>query len=809
MRSSFLVKPFFVALLVTLVLIAAKVVIGIDYLAEIEQQQLRQQFLGRTQAPVRFPKDIVLVEINEANTDASLRWPWDPSKVAVLIKTLREAKAKVIALSLPLVSMSRASYIQSLKDGLEQLNKAFPPLEKLDPNKLKSMNRRQKADYLKRRAKQETEEARVKDLRKKLEDLSKVDGYSELIKEIQATKNLVIGYYYYKTEDNIPGIEATYLKQKQQALQEQKHNKDKKTGKTKKDDRLVDLYHLDPPQFLVGATVEPAPEVAALREQGDLARHLRYHGFLNLTEDPDKALYQVPFFAKNERKIYPSFALATYIAAHADTPPRRLVASSGYTGLELNTKGSKKLLPLDRDGLYRLNYYGPVQSIPRSQRALASTIAETKGFTDGFFENKIVFVGINHPQKGLRIRTPYQRSFSEVELHAMIFANLLQGNPLLRGSAVVEIGILLIFGLLLGFLLSLFRYVLGFFATVGLGVALLFLDRFYLFPDNVWYQWSYTLLSLGLIYLSVSMVRRLTTDRERNLTIGRFRERMHQDDLAKILKDPKVLPTQGTWRPIAFLSAYAHPVGDNLSEEKNPARITEMFAHLVTPMGDAIRNARGLVTQISSHNCQGLFNAPLPLANCEEQAALAALQIQFAWNDFVHKYWVAEGLAEPNFGIGLDTGPAVVGNFGGEGNYTFTAVGKPVTHSEILQDLTHTYKCQVLLSENMQQKLQATGQFIVRELDWVQIRDEQPTVTLYELLGKAPASSPLPEAVEWYQQGLSYYRARNFQEAQRYFEELLQRRPHDGPAQVMLARCKQYTSYPPNFNWDGTWKLKA
>ncbi|MCK6509668.1 CHASE2 domain-containing protein [Myxococcota bacterium] len=807
MRSSFFVKPFFVALLVILLLIVAKFVIGTDYLADFEQQQLRQQFLGRTQTPVRFPKDIVLVEINEANTEASLRWPWDPGKVATLIKTLREAKAKVIALSLPLVSMSRASYIQSLKDALEQLNKAFPPLEKLDPNKTKGMNRRQKADFQKKRAKQEAEEERVKELRKKLEELTKTDGYGELIKEVQATKNLVIGYYYYKTEDNIPGVEATYLKQKQQILHEQKHNKDKK--KTKKDDRLVDLYRLDPPQFLLGATVEPATEVAALREQGDLARHLRYHGFLNLTENPDNPLYQVPFFAKNEQKIYPSFALATYIAAHPDSPPKRLVASSGYTGLEINVKGTKKLLPLDRDGLYRLNYYGPVQSIPRNQRALASTVTETKGFADGFFEGKIVFVGINHPQKGLRIQTPFPRSFSEVELHAMVLANLLQGNPLLQGSAMVEIAGLLIFGLLLGFLLSLFRYLLGFIATIGLSVTLIFLDRFYLFPDNVWYQWSYTILGLGLIYLSVSLVRRLTTDRDRSLTIGRFREHVHPDDLAKILKDPKSLPTQGTWRPIAFLSAYAHPVGDNLSEEKNAARISEMFAHLVTPMGEAIRNARGIVTQISSHNCQGLFNAPLPLGNYEEQAALAALQIQFAWNDFVHKYWIAEGLSEPNFGIGLDSGSAVIGNFGGESNYIFTAVGKPVTYSEILQDLTSTYKCQVLVSENMQQKLQATGQFVIRELDWVQISDAHPNMTLYELLGKAPASSPLPEAVEWYQQGLSYYRSRNFQEAQRYFEEILQRRPQDGPAQVMLARCKQYLSYPPNFNWDGTWKLKA
>ncbi|MCB9638722.1 MAG: CHASE2 domain-containing protein [Myxococcales bacterium] len=808
MRSSFLVKPFFVAILVTVLLIVAKFIVGSAYLDEYEQGQLRQQFRGRTQAPMRFPKDVVLVEINEANTEASLRWPWDPGKVAALIKTLREAKAKVIALAVPLVSMSRATYQKSLKTALVELNKNFPPLPKLDPAAIKSMNRRKRAAFLRKYEKMKAEDVKVQALRKKLDELTKKDGYEELIKEVKATKNLVIGYYYYPTEEKIPGIEAPYLKLKQQTIRERKLDKKGKKG-AKKDDGVVELYHLAPPVFVNGATVEPAVDAAALREQGDLAKHLRYHGFLNLTETPDKALYQVPLFAKNEGKVYPSLAVAAYIAANPNDPPQRLVGPNGYMGLEVKVGGGKKLLPLDRDGNYRINYYGPVQSIPREQRALASTIAVTKGFSDGFFDGKVAFIGLNHPQKGIRIQTPFKRSFSEVEIQAMLFANMVQGKPLVRGSAMVEIAGLLVMGLLLGFLLSLVRYVLGFFVTVGLSGVLIFLDRFYLFPDNAWYQWGYTIVGLFVIYIVVSLTRRFTSDRERNLMLGRFRERIHQDDLSKILKDPNLLPAKGSWRPVAFLSAYAHPIGETLTEEKNAARISEMFAHLVNPMGDAIRLSRGLVTQLSSHNCQGLFNAPLPLGNFEEQAAQASLQIRFAWDDFVHKYWQAEGLPEPHFGIGLDSGAAVIGNFGGEGNYTFTAVGKPVTYSEILQDLTHTYKSQILVSENIYEKLQASGQFVLRELDWVQFDEEHPNLTVYELLGKAPAASPLPEAVEWYQQGLSYYRSRNFQEAQRYFEELLQRRPDDGPAAVMLGRCKQFTSYPPNFNWDGTWKLKA
>jgi tetratricopeptide (TPR) repeat protein len=81
-------------------------------------------------------------------------------------------------------------------------------------------------------------------------------------------------------------------------------------------------------------------------------------------------------------------------------------------------------------------------------------------------------------------------------------------------------------------------------------------------------------------------------------------------------------------------------------------------------------------------------------------------------------------------------------------------------------------------------------------------------MTIYELLGATPISSPLHEAVDWYQHGLQFYRSRNFQEAIRYFQEILRVRPDDGPARVMLERSQHYVHYPPSFQWDGTWKAK-
>ena len=799
MRSSFLVKPFFVATLLTLLLVAAKVVVGTAYLDGIEESRLKEHFRARQERPLPFPKDILLVEIDGNSENATERWPWQPKQLADLLKNIREEKPKVIALEMTLVEQKADPGLQKAKSALELLNKSYPPLKMPTADEMKKLSRAKKREL----AEKLKEEEKVKDLRKNLEALSKEDGYATLLKEIAETKNLVLGYKYYQKETDILGIDMVYLKQKKEALEEWKREQKDTKKKEKKAKKPVELYRLGAPNFFGGASMEPALDVAALRENPDFAAKVKYHGFRNLPS-VDDTLLRLPLFVRYEDAIHPSLALATYIAMSGEQP-KRLVDARGYIGLEMGNA----TLPLDRKGYYSLNYYGPLQVIPRAQRVSGSDVAAKKNFIEGFMKDKIVLVGVTARDQSPRHPTPFQRAFSPLEIHAMTLANLLVKTPLQRGSFVIEMGILLIFGLLLGVFLSIFRYIGGFVITGVLIAVLIFLDSFYFFPANEWMHFSYTQLSLIVIFLGVSLIRRVTADRDRVQTKARFQDRVHADDLQKLLKSPKLLPAQGVWRPVAFLSAQAQPLGETLGEEKNAARVSEMFQHLVNPMGEAIRRSRGLVAQLTSHQCQALFNAPLDLANYNEQAAQAALQLQFAWSDFVVKYWMPEGLPVPHFGVGLDAGKAVVGNLGGEHNYLFTAVGRPVSNSELLQKLTHSYNAQILISEELYQQLEATGRFVMREIDRVQMSDDQPAITLYELLGTAPASSPLPEAVEWYKQALTLYRARNFRDAQGYFNEILQRRPEDGPAKMMLERCRQYTNYPPNFNWDGSWKYQG
>jgi adenylate cyclase len=248
-------------------------------------------------------------------------------------------------------------------------------------------------------------------------------------------------------------------------------------------------------------------------------------------------------------------------------------------------------------------------------------------------------------------------------------------------------------------------------------------------------------------------------------------------------------------------------LGESLSEEQQPKQIAKMLAHLINPLNEAICRNKGTIGHLDGHSFQGFFNAPFDLPNHAEQACQAALQMRSESEPFFHQ-WQIEELPLPSFSVGLDTGFAITGNFGWSERFHFSATGAPFERSQQLKQLNQQYGSQILLSQEMAAQVMESGKFIIREIDKVRFHDDQEPMTIYELLGATPISSPLHEAVDWYQHGLQFYRSRNFQEAIRYFQEILRVRPDDGPARVMLERSQHYVHYPPSFQWDGTWKAK-
>lgn len=162
---------------------------------------------------------------------------------------------------------------------------------------------------------------------------------------------------------------------------------------------------------------------------------------------------------------------------------------------------------------------------------------------------------------------------------------------------------------------------------------------------------------------------------------------------------PKPEPVAGAEQEIAVLFADLREF-TRVAERKFPYDVVFLLNRYFEAVGGAIARAGGIANQFTGDGVMALFGVGAsPDEGCRS-ALMAAGEIVRAVGDLSQS--LAEELSRPlRIGIGIHTGPVVVGRMGyGETTY-LTAVGDTVHVASRLQDLTKQYDCQLVISEEV------------------------------------------------------------------------------------------------------------
>jgi adenylate cyclase len=166
----------------------------------------------------------------------------------------------------------------------------------------------------------------------------------------------------------------------------------------------------------------------------------------------------------------------------------------------------------------------------------------------------------------------------------------------------------------------------------------------------------------------------------------------------------------------------------SLSEKLNAPDVVLMLNEFFTAVTTVILEAGGTLDKYIGDCVMALFGAPVPAEGDVDRGIAAAVNMQ---REVVHlnQSRMQRGLPEIRIGIGIHTGPAVVGNIGSEQRMQYTAIGDTVNVASRL--VNHAGPGQVIVSESVREVAAHGNRF--QYLSEVELKGRRQKLNIYSV----------------------------------------------------------------------------
>ncbi len=166
----------------------------------------------------------------------------------------------------------------------------------------------------------------------------------------------------------------------------------------------------------------------------------------------------------------------------------------------------------------------------------------------------------------------------------------------------------------------------------------------------------------------------------------------------------------------------------------------------------------------------------------------------------------ARGLPPISVGIGIHTGPMMVGMIGEELRMQGDAFSDNVNLTSRIEGLNKFYGTSMIISEDTLRQLPQPVTFHMRSLGKALVKGRTTPLGMYEVYeGLSPADQARKEATKPdFERALGLYARGLFAEAGQAFSRVLETDPNDRTARTYLELCAEHLDRPLPAGWDGT-----
>ena len=408
-----------------------------------------------------------------------------------------------------------------------------------------------------------------------------------------------------------------------------------------------------------------------------LQKAASHGGFLNTTMDADGVLRSTPLILGNDGMIYPSLSLAM---ARRHTKSLRFKVDTALAGASERITGiwlDRTLIPTDQYGRVLIPYSGKRGGVPYISASKVLNAEHPGTFPQ--LQNAAVLVGSSALGLSDLVSTPTGPTFPGVEVHATVLQRILSGDPFPRvpdwGNAATALSIASS-----GFILS---FLCPAFGALAITVFAVFFIGLFIAGD-VW-LWTSAQLALSPVMPLLTVIAIISM----NVLLGYFAEARQKRQVRKafssymapalvdqLVGNPDGLRLTGESREMSFL--FSDIAGfTTFTESASPELLVSVLNEYLEAMCHAVMEHGGTIDKIVGDAVVGIFNAPLDQPDHAERAVKCALAMDRISSDFIAKM-ASRGMAFGVTRIGVNTGYAIVGNFGGSERFDYTAHGDAI-----------------------------------------------------------------------------------------------------------------------------------
>jgi predicted ATPase/GAF domain-containing protein len=281
-----------------------------------------------------------------------------------------------------------------------------------------------------------------------------------------------------------------------------------------------------------------------------------------------------------------------------------------------------------------------------------------------------------------------------------------------------------------------------------------------------------------------------------------------------------LLKAQSRFVPAEFLRALGHNdietvgVGDHVAKELSilfsdirnfttmvetmtPAESIDFINDYLKRMEAAIVDCGGFVDSYIGDGIMALFDAD---ANCAVQGAVGMLRALGPLNHDRSR----RGQPPVRAGIGIHTGPVMLGAIGGESHLKCGVIGDAVNVASRVEGLTKRYGVSILITSQTLERLHDPAAYRTRQVDRVRVAGRSAPLELVEVLeGDDTGVAGKLRHRDLFADALRCYYERRMDSALGLFQRYAALVPDDPVALLFVERCHRYTTGSLTSDWDG------